>query len=192
MKGFNNWILAVTAAIAISGFSKTAHSQATGDTWQGVISGVPQLVVPVPDVGGAIGANGYDTGWKTNVANGNGVALMDPKIQGGGVSDYIYAFAGTIWFVSDNESTPSRPPNLGANPTLEKIIETGGDQTSTTFGKDFIFTSDVCEAKGQSRIGGAMVCSVPEPATWSMLIAGLGLTGLSLRWRRRRITVSVH
>jgi hypothetical protein len=35
------------------------------------------------------------------------------------------------------------------------------------------------------------VTAVPEPTTWAMMIVGFGMTGASLRYRRRRVTAAI-
>jgi hypothetical protein len=38
--------------------------------------------------------------------------------------------------------------------------------------------------------GGTLVPSVPEPATWAMMILGMGMVGMGLRMRRRTVAVA--
>jgi hypothetical protein len=56
-------------------------------------------------------------------------------------------------------------------------------------GQNIYFTSDLVIANGKTGNVGATLAntpSVPEPATWAMMLAGFGATGVAMRRSRRR------
>ncbi|HLZ85208.1 MAG TPA: PEPxxWA-CTERM sorting domain-containing protein [Caulobacteraceae bacterium] len=120
----------------------------------------------------------------------NGVTLVDVAPNGTLVaSDYVYSFPNinggvSIAFSSDSETSPPGPPPTGI-PNVS-LTETGGWQdVSGFFGLvpgAFYVESDTCETGKFASVG---ACSVPEPATWTMILVGFGLAGLAMRRRAR-------
>lgn len=84
----------------------------------------------------------------------------------------------------------TQPRNLFGTPATDNVI--GGEFVFSNTGFDFgaLFTSD-WESLAPNDIffkasfEPAPVTGVPEPSTWALSIAGLGLAGTSLRRRRR-------
>ena len=57
-------------------------------------------------------------------------------------------------------------------------------------GQNIYFTSDLVIANGSTgNVGATLVTtpSVPEPATWAMMLMGFGATGVAMRRRRRKL-----
>ena len=71
----------------------------------------------------------------------------------------------------------------GAGLTLASLAAATGTFNGQTvlFAADTISTQGITGAIGGGTLGG----SVPEPATWAMMILGMGMVGMGLRLRRR-------
>jgi len=162
----------------------------TGNVWQ-------VLGQSVDEVG---------TYWTNPVAGGGSVDL-DGEMPGG-ISQAFTTGAGTYklsFYLSGNPdggiSTKSVAVSVGdvsnqlftydvtaansranMNYVLESLIftSTGGGDILT------FLSQDALDSSYGAVIGGISISSVPEPATWMMLILGFGLTGSLLRLGRAR------
>jgi choice-of-anchor C domain-containing protein len=162
----------------------------TGNIWQ-VLGG------SVDEVG---------TYWNNPVAGGGSVDL--DGLAPGGISQAFTTGAGTYklsFYLSGNpdggDSTKSVAVSVGnvsnelftydvtgannhadMNYVLESLIFTsaGGGDVLT------FLSQDALDSPYGAVIGGISISSVPEPATWMMLILGFGLTGSLLRLGRAR------
>jgi hypothetical protein len=84
--------------------------------------------------------------------------------------------------------------DFGLNPqvrTNAHFAFTMGSTFSTRFGfggvtANMIPTTGSGAGTARTTYGGSPVPGVPEPATWAMLIMGMGMVGLGLRLRRRQ------
>ncbi len=66
--------------------------------------------------------------------------------------------------------------------------------SNTYMGQQIYFTSDLVNANGLTgNVGATLVNtpSVPEPATWAMMLMGFGATGVAMRRTRRRQAKSI-
>jgi len=128
-----------------------------------------------------------NTGIPTNAPDGFGVKLQDHDLVGteGGSptpvdSDYIYAFAGFIYFDSDSENfipTPTHninPANLIPVPELGTWQEVGKYWYSNGWNINFQNTAPLY-----------VFSDTPEPAAWTLMLVGLGCAGAALRSKRR-------
>jgi hypothetical protein len=141
------------------------------------------IVTTVPEPNDPAQQDGIlNTGIQTNAPDGFGVKLYDFDTVGkeGGSptpvdSDYIYAFAGFIYFDSDSENLIPTPTHPIDPANLIPLAETGQwqqlDQYWTNAGWSVSTPFWVFSA-------------VPEPAVWSLMLVGVGLTGATLRRRR--------
>jgi hypothetical protein len=179
----------VAAALALGSSVATAQTLPpvpAGDS-DGVLTfapnGAPNITTVAEPADPAEQDGILNTGISTNAPDGFGVKLYDfdlPGTEKGSPvpvdSDYIYAFAGFIYFDSDSENlipTPTHPINpanlipLAENGQWQKLDQywtNAGFSVSTPF---WVFSN-----------------TVPEPAAWSLMLAGVGLTGAALRRRR--------
>ncbi len=103
--------------------------------------------------------------------------------------------AGTPWitsfvaFYTDQQDSTGLPP---ANiPQISYVTLTGNSYQLPEFGAAQGLTGTIMfggAGPGSGTGGGDPIISapVPEPATWAMMITGLGMAGAALRSRRRR------
>ena len=71
--------------------------------------------------------------------------------------------------------------------TVRNALITEFGQRSTGSGIDAYFAADVVNLSGNTGTIGATVAAVPEPETYAMMLAGLGLMGLTARRRRQQV-----
>ena len=64
-----------------------------------------------------------------------------------------------------------------------------GNGGNLAVANDFANTADLTLAKF-TYVGPAVVAAVPEPATWAMMLVGVGAIGGAARYRRRKINVA--
>jgi hypothetical protein len=91
-----------------------------------------------------------------------------------------------VGYVYDNGGTTVFVKGVSSGPT-----PTGATQIQLGFNDD-IFADNtgslqVCVGDTTAACN-ALITPVPEPNTWLLMIAGLGLAGAALRWRRRTAT----
>jgi hypothetical protein len=67
---------------------------------------------------------------------------------------------------------------------LDSITFTAPKGVTLTDGEDFFFNVFFIEGPAPTAFDG-LLTTTPEPATWAMMIAGVGLTGFALRRRYR-------
>lgn len=121
------------------------------------------------------------------IAFANPVAAAGAQIQSDAYGDFIARITtsnGDFFDIGGNANS-----NGGdTNPFLGVRSDTA-DISSITFG---LQTRSTSFAIGQLDIvGGGVAGAVPEPATWLMMMLGLGLVGGAMRsQRRRKLTVS--
>jgi hypothetical protein len=119
--------------------------------------------------------------------------ISGPAVPNGYKTDFT--FDTRVFFVGggtqDFLATPWTDPgrylvSAGSGELIQKIMLSDLVGTSTKKGKptltgDYNF-SDI----KQVSFNGTGVTVVPEPASWALMIFGLGLSGAMMRWRRRR------
>lgn len=64
------------------------------------------------------------------------------------------------------------------------LFDVGGAQTADYSYKAIVLYGEQFEGRGTLNVTSLTTSGVPEPATWGLMIAGLGMTGGSLRLRR--------
>jgi len=145
--------------------------------------------------------------WQNPVAGGGSVDL-DGEMPGG-ISQSFTLTGGTYqlsFYLSGNpdggDPTKSVAVSVGdvsnqlftyttgtnSHADMQYVLETltfhaGAGTNVLTF-----LSQDAADSPFGAVIGGISIASVPEPATWMMLILGFGLTGTMLRKGRRQIS----
>jgi hypothetical protein len=81
----------------------------------------------------------------------------------------------------------------GDDTLLQSSISTGGDSLTLNYdqplsGASFITVTGLSNGTAGAIYAGAMAAAVPEPETYAMLLAGLGLMGAVVRRRSNRKT----
>jgi hypothetical protein len=94
---------------------------------------------------------------------------------------YLLSGAGAWNFASLNPADPSSGIAQAANANNTYLLQ-GGVFTAIMVTS----TSPIKEFKQQSITLGSIPASVPEPATWALMLLGFGGMGLALRRGRRR------
>ena len=137
----------------------TGYSGSTDD------SGVAQTIAT--EIGAAYrlsfyvgGYQGYGPNSVRVSAGGQQAVLSDP------ITDGITA-GRTVWTLQNFDFTATSAS------TMLSIV-------GINSGQDFIGLDNV------SISGGPVVAAVPEPASWAMMIIGLGMVGTGLRYRKRK------
>ncbi|MBO9671709.1 MAG: PEPxxWA-CTERM sorting domain-containing protein [Sphingobium sp.] len=127
----------------------------------------------------------FNQGAATIFALANKATLADltVNIAAPGYNQAGFALAGGSTF------------NLLVNGTtlISNITIPNGNNAFTLTGSGiqtlaFTFTNPGIDTEKQFRLSGLSTAAVPEPTTWAMLIAGLGIVGASMR--RRKTAVS--
>lgn len=172
---------AAAVAIGLTAIPSWVHAQ--GDAWDTGPGTVATTIADVAQTPLVPRPNGSNTHVATTAADGTVVNLVEPT---GGISDYIYAFHGEIWFLSDVDSQVISLPDQLIHPTIPlttfRITEDGTFQPMVVTNPTTHVTTDIFGTtfRVQSDLD-----PIPEPAAWAMMILGAGLFGLALRWRRR-------
>jgi len=107
-----------------------------------------------------------------------GVTIASNGIQAGYDFDFVATFdpsatAGNspLLFLANSAPSTFLEPTAGAGPTAFALIQlTGGSEV----------------INGENITSGFYVAAVPEPSTYLMMFAGLGMVGLALRRRAHR------
>jgi hypothetical protein len=122
---------------------------------------------------------------------GNCPGCWSPDANGGpGISSAPFTFAG-VGFTPLVSSFPSLPINSlvgifnGPSPSVFEI-GLGGTFVAPT-GATELYLGTVDGWQWNNNVGGynLSISAVPEPATWAMLVLGLGAVGFGLRMSRR-------
>ena len=131
-----------------------------------------------------------------------GIAMTAGLVVMGGSFDEDFTFSlptnGTI-SLSLTDSTAHGKTPLDFS-TVEfggtKLVESGTGTSTQTFSlENALVTSGsqnlVVTGTGKGSYGGSIdFAAVPEPSTWALMIAGVGMTGGMLRFGRRRGALS--
>lgn len=80
-------------------------------------------------------------------------------------------------------------------PLIFTVSAAGLSLASIDFADDYNgnkirFAADTINQGVTAAVGGSILTSVPETATWGMMMLGLGMVGLGLRIRRRTVTLA--
>ena len=149
----------------------------------------------VHDVGIGAGGYHYEVGAVTTDSNGNSLSVQQSNEMGqladlGRALYYanpadaadLTAVQTAIWDIEYNTTSISANPYPGEDPTVASEIAGigyhGGGYAVGLIGLD----------NEQSQILGAT--SVPEPATWAMMMLGFGGLGVAMRNNRRKQAVA--
>jgi hypothetical protein len=149
--------------------------------FNGIVNCVAEPAQPANEQDGLL-----NTGIATDAPNGFGVKLQDHDLvgqEGGSTtpvdSDYIYAFAGFIYFDSDSENSipvPTFPINVA---NLQAYPELGIWQDISSYWYDNGY-----EINFQDSLPLYVFSDVPEPSVWMLMLTGVGLAGAAVRARR--------
>jgi hypothetical protein len=166
-----------SAATSYAGFTRTGGLLQTGDTPQGA----------APETFGNAQSQYLST-----------VGGASTTILGAQAFDMVSFFLGSI-DAYNTVNILSTSGSVIASFTGSQLTPTpNGDQDLPRTNRRFTFA----RSAGDAQIGGIgfasganslevdnLVFTVPEPATWAMMMAGFGMIGFAMRSRRRRTTV---
>lgn len=134
----------------------------------------------------------------TDVSYGNGV---DPDVAGSAYTPAVFGGTTQLYGIDTrNDLLVTQANNAGTLVAVGPLGMNLGSRVSFDISQEGAFVQDgrrfysVNLATGAlTQIGqtedalfGIAVAAVPEPATWAMMIGGMGVVGASLRTRRRR------
>lgn len=139
-------------------------------------------------------ANGFCVGvWPDNPVSTNGTPALiygfgplDVTASGGG-DFYLDSFlAGITWYSSQTTATISYVLDLSAGGTATGTFDIGQGFQSYSFGALVTKASFTGLSDGYVAIDDVVVdvAPVPEPATWTLMLAGLGAAARRRRARR--------
>jgi len=126
----------------------------------------------------------------------NGAQLLSGtfNMSGGGDSKLFSSPSGTIWNTVTNTCTGCSNPNyLGGTTHIVVPIDIVAGSNTLVFGYDSPVSFGGSARDGSQGIGdeswalsnvSVTVASVPEPETYAMLLAGIGMLGMTMRRRR--------
>jgi len=184
------------AAVVVGGFSLDTGSFGTG---LGVHSNGTQSG---PSIGGAVNTDGSAVTFSTTSGNLSITGSGEATVEGDpGMENLLVTFAKGWDDVTFNFE------KLESNAAFTLLVNgtalyNAGNCVICTIGNGankftisgtgittllFNFNPAIADAK-QFRVEGVSTVAVPEPTTWAMLIAGLGVVGASMRRRKTAIS----
>lgn len=204
------YFVAALAAVTLA-FGATSSAQAASELFNlsvvdpaaGLGSGPFGSVTVTEDAGALDFLVSLNSGFKIHKGNFNhsGFAFSlsgDPAITISALTSGFSQSAGSSFseppFGSFNYALACTGcgPGYGggsSGPLSFKVTPNSGSLTLASLGfnvvsgQNIYFTSDIVNSDGMTGNVGAVLSAVPEPATWGMLIFGLGLVGAVLRRR---------
>jgi hypothetical protein len=171
----------VSAGNLVSGSVTNQHVQPLGSSGAYIAAGPSDGKIAVLDLSGlgAINSLSFIWGSADSPVNWNVLGVYD-KLGG-----FITSFTGAeaLAFLGGPSGSTTNPK---ANPTVTLSFN---EFASNIGSLKFSANQNAFEAANFTIVGQTReVPSVPEPATWAMLVGGLGLVGAQMR--RRRTVVS--
>ena len=92
-------------------------------------------------------------------------------------------FAGNFGIITGPGPHPFEPPGADLSPTAAFSNFYGGSPYSGIVGESGVFTGEAFLLRASITPSGASSAPVPEPATWALMILGLGAAGAMIRRR---------
>ena len=130
----------------------------------------------------AYGSAGANVGQVTFNAT-NGLSYTAQLIEGGNVRDHYWGN-----YVNTTTDPTTTQAVFGVNSPGHAHLDMQAFALPSSFQGEtltsIVFTSNGLGGKGQPFIAGATVAVVPEPATYGLMLSGLGLVGLALRRKK--------
>ena len=168
----------ITAILLLAAMPAEATTLLLDTGWQG-------------DQTGAVGAPSNNSPWTFTIANSAYFRVTDAFVVGDiyQVTDSSSTILGTTTFTTDGAIVPGYFGTSWSDTSYSRLslLLTPGSYALAVSGN----CAGGCPAGLAVRLDSLpMSGTVPEPASWALLIAGFGLTGAALR-RRRFATVSV-
>ena len=146
------------------------------------------LTLPAPAADGSISAN-YGRGGITGAFSDTWNFTLPSGFESATISSILTANSNNVNFSSVTlNGIPFQVDSTGSfeSEHLLNAFTNGGPQT-------LVVTGTLGAGVGSGAYGGVVSFSpaVPEPATWALMIAGIGLAGGALRLARRRTQLTV-
>ena len=182
------------AAAVLAGASAgaAAADQALGTIPAGVPKTFSSIVPPTTD------DNGFSDTFSFTMSEpnmGTGATVVNVPLNfgpGGGFSfdtaltTMSLVYAGTDGIIGNNDDDVLRSVVLPSNGNSEDILRLSWDAPLS--GLHYLNVTGVTEGTQGGIYSGAIAAAVPEPETYAMLLAGLGLMGAVVRRRGMRKT----
>jgi hypothetical protein len=171
--------------------SEMASPATFGDSFASAAAGQAMLTFSLVGFNSLDGDNGYIDVFTLSV-NGAQVLSGTFNMSGGGASYMISSAPGTVWNTVTNTCVGCASPNyLGGTTYISVPISLVAGSNSLSFSYDSPSAFAGTSRAGSQGIGDeswalrdVTVAAVPEPETYAMLLAGLGLMGGIARKRK--------
>lgn len=135
---------------------------------------------PRVQVGNFVSRNGYSG--SLSFLTGGGLNILSLTFDDALVSGFVGA-------VSGNFSTNSPPAIINATSDIFDLSRFVGGNFSLGFSALTTVIQPDQQFQGSGNVAGTFAGTVPEPATWGMMIMGFGLVGFTARHRRHKSQV---
>ena len=147
-----------------------------------------QYAQPLGSTGLFFSAGPSTGGPPTNITIGNNISNF--SLIWGSLDDYNTLILHTLSVTTRTLARTSLPWFPASRLAINRLQTTIRSSPSSSGGDQQAVSFNMTSTQNAFEIDNIAVNSVPEPATWSMMLFGFGACGMALRSRRRKLAIA--